>query len=112
MTGMWAMVNGPGSKNHLHIHAFNYLSGVFYLKVPPQSGKIIFHDPRPQVEILSPPKKEDESIHISGRVSWEPKENDLIFFPSWLRHEVETNESKEERIVISFNLETKRSENA
>ena len=109
MTGMWAVVNGPGSSNRLHNHPYNYLSGVFYLQVPPQSGALVFHDPRPPAEILSPPKKPGESIHTSHRVSWNPIPNDLLFFPSWLYLEVEENNSHEERIVKSFNIELTRS---
>jgi uncharacterized protein (TIGR02466 family) len=108
LSGMWAVVNGPGSSNKLHTHPFNYLSGVFYLQVPPDSGPLVFWDPRPQSDVLLPPKKPEESIHISNRVSWAPKSNDLILFPSWLSHEVEKNNSTEERIVLSFNLELKR----
>jgi len=112
MSGLWAIINPPSSKNKLHTHPFNYLSGVFYLQVPPDSGSLIFHDPRPQNEVLMPPKKPDESIHTSSRVSWTPKPNDLIFFPSWLNHEVEKNNSNEDRIVLSFNLELQRRMNA
>jgi len=108
ITGMWAVVNGPGSSNRLHNHPFNYLSGVFYLQVPEDSGSLIFHDPRPQSEVLSPPKKQGENLHTAHRVTWEPKQNDLLVFPSWLQHEVEINNSQEERIVISFNIELKR----
>jgi len=28
----------------------------------------------------------------------------LIFFPSWLQHEVQTNNSNEDRVIISFNI--------
>jgi len=108
MSGMWAVINKPQSRNALHNHPFNYLSGVFYLQIPTDSGALVFHDPRPQAEVISPPKKPNESIHTSNRVSWAPKPNDLIFFPSWLNHEVEINNSKEDRIVISFNLELNR----
>ena len=111
VTGMWAVVNGPGSSNRLHNHPFNYLSGVFYLQVPKDSGSLIFHDPRPQSEVLSPPKKPQESIHTAHRVTWTPKQNDILFFPSWLQHEVKENNSQEERIVISFNIELKRRNN-
>ena len=44
-------------------------------------------------------------------ISWKPKKNDILFFPSWLTHEVEKNNSQKERIVISFNLELKRRNN-
>jgi len=111
VTGMWAVVNGPGSSNRLHNHPFNYLSGVFYLQVPKDSGSLIFHDPRPQSEVLSPPKKPEESIHTAHRVTWTPKQNDILFFPSWLPHEVRENNSQEERTVISFNIELIRRSN-
>jgi len=32
------------------------------------------------------------------------KAGDLIIFPGWLQHSVDTNMSKEDRISISFNL--------
>ena len=108
MSGLWAVINKPQTHNSMHNHPFNYLSGVFYLQVPPDSGTLVLHDPRPQSEVLSPPKKPGESIHTSSRVSWTPKPNDLIFFPSWVNHEVEKNNSQEDRIVLSFNLELKR----
>lgn len=34
MTGMWGIINPPGSRNNIHTHPYNYLSGVFYLKAP------------------------------------------------------------------------------
>ena len=79
--------------------------------MPKDSGSLIFHDPRPQSEVLSPPKKPQESIHTAHRVTWTPKQNDILFFPSWLQHEVKENNSQEERIVISFNIELKRRNN-
>ena len=34
----------------------------------------------------------------------EPLKNTLLLFPSWLKHRVEPNLSKKNRICISFNL--------
>lgn len=101
---MWAVINKPGDYNSSHVHSRNYLSGVFYLKVPENSGSLIFYDPRAQAEIISPPKKKNEPIGLSHWGNWDPKENDLILFPAYLRHGVETNNSKEDRIVVSFNI--------
>jgi hypothetical protein len=84
MTGLWGMINPPGSRNNVHTHPYNYLSG--------------------QAEVLSPPKIKEASIHLAHSVTWEPKENSLIFFPSWLQHEVQYNNSKEDRVILSFNI--------
>ena len=38
-------------------------------------------------------------------------ENALIFFPSWLQHEVQINNSNDDRVILSFNINW-RDENA
>jgi uncharacterized protein (TIGR02466 family) len=43
-------------------------------------------------------------VHIAHSVDFEPKENSLIFFPSWLQHEVKINNSNEDRVILSFNI--------
>jgi len=105
------MINGPGSYNKVHSHPHNFLSGAFYLQVPEDSGKLTFHNPHPQSEILAPPMKPDQSIHLAPRVGWQPKVKDLLIFPSWLNHEVEVNNSQEERIMLSFNVQILRKPN-
>jgi len=64
----------------------------------------VFIEPKPQSEVLSPPKTDKASIHLAHSVQWEPVENSLIFFPSWLQHEVQTNNSNDDRVIISFNI--------
>ena len=104
LTGLWAIINPPGSRNTVHTHPYNFLSGVYYLKVPQKSGNLVFLDPRPQAEILSAPVNKNASVHLTHSVSYEPKDNDLIFFPSWLQHEVKINNSNKDRIILSFNI--------
>ena len=104
MADLWGIINPPGSRNNVHTHPNSYLSGVYYLKVPPKCGNLVFLEPKPQAEVLSPPKITDHSIHLAHSVQWEPKENSLIFFPSWLQHEVKINNSKEDRVILSFNI--------
>ena len=104
MTGLWGMINPPGARNTVHTHPLNYLSGVLYLKVPKNSGNIVFIEPRPQAEVFEPPRNPDLSVHLAHSVQWEPKEKELIFFPSWLQHEVQENNSNQDRVIMSFNL--------
>ena len=40
-----------------------------------------------------------------GTVEIEPKEGDLLIFPSYLYHSVGKNLSSEDRIIISFNVD-------
>src|SRR5262249_23732058 len=54
ITGCWANVNPQGGLNSSHNHPNNYLSGVYYVSVPPGTGQIVFADPRPQAGVMVP----------------------------------------------------------
>ena len=77
------------------------MSGVFYVSCPEGCGKIRFFDPRPNVNTAPDMRYyNDANTH-----HWfAPVENTLIMFPAWLEHDVEPNQSQEERISISFNI--------
>ena len=46
MNSMWININGPGNYNHSHNHPGCDLSGVLWLKVPENSGNIVFESPQ------------------------------------------------------------------
>jgi uncharacterized protein (TIGR02466 family) len=103
VTGCWANVNAPGAAHPEHSHPNNYLSGVYYLKVPPGADTIAFHDPRPQVGIIRPPVTAltaDNTDEVVLRVT----EGTLLIFPAFLPHSVDAHEGAELRISFSFNL--------
>lgn len=103
ITGCWANVNPKGSAHRSHNHPNNYLSGVYYLQVPPGSGVINFYDPRPQATLISP-KLKRSNLHNSIVAKVRVKPGQAILFPSWLVHAVPTNPSDEPRISVSFNI--------
>lgn len=103
ITGCWANVNAPGAAHPEHSHPNNYLSGVYYLKVPPGADTIAFHDPRPQAGIIRPPVTAltaENTDEVVVRVT----EGTLLIFPAWLPHSVDANAGAELRISLSFNL--------
>jgi len=96
----WVNLHDRGGFNFLHVHEGCLLSGSFYLKVPPGSGRFVFRDPRPGV------------IHgyVKGAVAngysdiqLTPDAGLLVLFPCWMEHYVEPHDSDEPRIVIAFN---------
>jgi len=104
---MWANINFPDSLNLPHIHGNCLYSGVYYIKVPKNSGKLIFDDPRPVSEWLTIKKKINEEylpMEKKYNYSIEPIEGNLIIFPSWLRHSVLINNSDNIRMSVSFNV--------
>ena len=102
---MWANINPPGGYNRPHIHANSLFSGVYYIKAPANSGKLVCNDPRPGVQTVMPTRKKGQPPkHLWREVHLEPKVNRIIMFPSWLWHYVEPNESNDMRISVSFNF--------
>lgn len=91
---MWANINGKNASNLPHIHSGD-LSGVFYLKVPYNSGDIVFINPAQ--------RSESHRIRIQNRqISVDPTV--CLIFPSWLEHYVTPNQTDEDRVSISFNI--------
>jgi len=93
ITSMWANISLFTNYNAPHHHAsdeypYTRYSGVIYLKVPPNSGDIVFNT----------------ALNNSLGHPISPKERDILFFPSALAHYVEPNLSQEGRISIAFNF--------
>ena len=104
----WININGKKDYNVAHAHPKGIISGVFYVKVPENSGKIILQHPGLQVlESYWSPYYDNYTKYNSATWSFVPKENNLLLFPSWLIHSVEPNLSDEKRISISFNFNGK-----
>ena len=106
---MWANINPPGGMNRAHQHPNSLWSGVYYIRVPENSGKLFIEDPRPGPQTYMPRRLENLPKALWRVVAYEPKEGRMVFFPSWLPHGVDINQSKEQgeaswRISVSFNF--------
>ena len=108
---MWAIINPPGSYNQSHVHPRCLWSGVYYVQVPEESGRISFADPRLGKIMMDPrfdPERRRKPEHWV-EVFFRPRPGRLIVFPSWLYHAVEANRSEAEgeageRVIVSFNF--------
>lgn len=99
---MWINVNGKNSYNSPHIHE-GFLSGVFYVKAPVNSGNIIISHPNIHHDVYIP-KTKDWNEYTATNLTYFAEENKLLIFPSYLSHYVQPNLSEEDRISISFNI--------
>ena len=77
----------PGSMTTLHTHDDydELLSGVYYVRVPEDSGDLIIH-------------------HASEKIVISPTTGDFIFFNPDTRHEVTRNNSRQHRLSIGINF--------
>jgi len=101
ITAMWANIQQPGKRFNRHSHHNNIFSGVFYANSDDEFPHIEFFTPVQSQ--LQPTLKE---CNIFNSDTWrEPCEKDrLLIFPSWLKHEVDINNSDKDRLSISFNV--------
>jgi hypothetical protein len=100
----WVNVNNKGEYNDIHDHnayGGTFLSGVFYVKVPPNCGRLRLFDPRPFVTGAPDMKYYNDGNNYHY---FDPEPNLMVIFPGWLKHDVEPNRSDEERISVAFNL--------
>ena len=103
----WININKKGDYNTKHIHGMSDLSGVFYLKVPKDSGNIKFDSPNEynqSAEINSYSEDIVRSFDVSATYVCHSKPGMIFVFPSSLTHCVEVNKSREDRISVSFNI--------
>ena len=102
---MWANINPPGSMNRAHIHPNSLWSGVYYVKASENSGQLKIEDPKSVALMVRPRMKKGKPPRRLWREdNYKPKAGRLIMFPSWLNHCVDTNESNDIRISVSFNF--------
>lgn len=85
--GFWFNVMGPGQRTLAHHHDENdeLLSGVYYVRVPDNSGDLLLHD-------------------AQGTVTVRPREGKLVLFSPATVHEVTTNLSRELRLSVAINI--------
>lgn len=102
---LWVNVNHTYSFNLTHTHPNSFVSGVFYIKVPENSGRLCFDHPCATKQHEWQDDDFDE-LNILNCTTYNiaPQENRLLLFPSWLPHYVEHNKNEEDRISISFNI--------
>ena len=103
ISSMWAIINIGGASNSRHHHGNSDISAAYYVRAPKNWGEIVFYDPRPAPVYSHPLSTKPNSLNAMVNAV-NPVEGGLVLFPSYLDHSVNPNLSKEERIVISFNL--------
>jgi len=100
VSNSWCNIHKKSGETKEHNHGMSNLSVVSYLKKPQNSGEILFRDPLDIYKSMEP------SRNISN--PWRKlitKENDVLFFPGWLYHKVEKNNSNQDRIVMTYNIQ-------
>ena len=81
------------------------ISGVWFISgLSKNSGQFVVHCQNKLFgNLLDLPKKENPHNYVLDKNHFNPKNGDLILFPSDLKHSVTANRSDEERFSLAFN---------
>ena len=107
-SALWFNINKKGNYNISHHHPCCDLAGLLWIKTPPKCGRTVFESSYSylssnHLDSLNEEYKSDTNNFIC--FNFNPVEGRMLIFPSHLRHSVEANESDEERVSVSFNLD-------
>lgn len=103
----WIVKSRPGDKARTHTHPNSLFSGVYYIQTDPACGDIIFEYEKsmsPAICTNMDLERRFGSIFNSQCYSHTPKNNQILLFPSNLRHRVAKNKSTIDRISIAFDI--------
>ena len=79
-----------------HVHGSTDMVCTYYYKYPKNAAPIRFHNPV-EVQIGMTPM-ETTSIAVY------PEEGELLVWPGWMWHSVDTHDVPEDRVVVGFNI--------
>lgn len=99
----WLNLSHPGTYQEYHMHTKSHFSAVYYVKVPENSGNIIFQSHESFTDMF-PLNVNHNNFENSKTFIYPPKEGDLIIFRSNLQHMVSTNKSDDIRVSLSSNF--------
>ena len=105
--GLWININGKGNFNSPHNHPGCHMSGVLWIKTPPNCGNISFQSPHSftQANEMSRYKEEFRArTNAYPAYDFAPREGSIILFPASIMHKVNPNQSDEDRISLAFNI--------
>jgi uncharacterized protein (TIGR02466 family) len=94
----WMTYSKIGHYTPVHNHGGSDISGVYYLKKSSdgKDGNIYFKTP-----IVA---SCGSNLYLKERQTYNFEEGEIVLFPGFLDHGVQTNETEEDRISLSFNI--------
>jgi uncharacterized protein (TIGR02466 family) len=110
---IWVNVLEAGGRQAIHTHANSFISGVVYLTRSHPSANIVFHKSLGGSDFIFSNHNKKARVGPFNGSKWvmpEISAGDLVLFPSYLLHEVPTNQG-EQRMSISFNAIPERLDN-
>lgn len=102
---VWAQEHHQFSGQEEHIHPNCQISGFYFLDVPKDSSRVVFHDGNQAKKMIALPESNmNNATYASTMINYEPKPGMMMFTNSWLSHSFLKNSSKKPFTFIHFNV--------
>ena len=103
---MWTQEHHKQSSMEQHVHGFGaQIVGFYFLEVPENSSRVVFHDPRASKVMIDLPQKDISQATVASQmIHFEPRVGMAIFSNSWLPHSFTRNPSDKPIKFVHFNL--------
>lgn len=107
MTNSWVVKHDKGDWGQSHVHTNSLLSGVVYLQTDEKSGSIMFNRDSIQQNLFPNAidiEFSEYNVYNSKHWAFQPKNDQIFFFPSTVLHSITENESDITRYSLAFNF--------
>ena len=94
----WLTQTSKGEYAHNHSHGSADIAGAYYVKSNTKDGDLFLNNPN------IPLTHSYAFSNLPVTVFHSPQEGKFVLFPGWMEHGVKTNNTDNERISFSFNI--------
>jgi uncharacterized protein (TIGR02466 family) len=98
----WSNKIPPGGFTPTHVHTPIRIASAFYIHASDEMGVLEIENPIDTIEKLVPRDNALAPYFDTHRVS--VNDGKLVMFPGWMKHFNRSNMTKEDRVVMSFNV--------
>lgn len=105
-TEMWTQEHHKQSSMEQHTHGFgSQIVGFYFLDVPENPSRVVFHDPRAGKVQIDLPETDMNQVTIASKmINFEPKPGLMIFANAWLAHSFTRHAADKPIKFVHFNL--------
>lgn len=105
-TEMWTQEHHKHSLMEQHTHGYgSQIVGFYFLEVPDNSSRVVFHDPRIGKSLIDLPEVDISQATIASKmINFQPKPGLMIFANAWLAHSFTRHAAENPIKFVHFNL--------
>lgn len=105
-TEFWCQEHHKHSAMEQHVHGYgSQIVGFYFIDVPKNSSRVVFHDPKAgKVQLNLPEKDMSQATAASNMVNFVPEAGTVMFANAWLAHSFTRHAASKPMRFIHFNV--------